>query len=213
MVVASIEKGSCRDKAFGTFNYLRKKIPSANVATLRHVSVYLARTNDIFDATKDIKINFYNEDKSCLLLLNDGSEIRFSNVNSDSIQFEIDRCVDSSDGLVWMSITAEQLSVKSDDSIPDVQVIGEIIWNDWNYIVSNRCFKIGGTSVETFKSGELIDEEKCEICGLGMSDIHLDSIDGLNYITDVMVITDHLYQVLTKLKPKEKIKILDCFTV
>ena len=166
--------------AFNVFNWLRKQLSGVNVCTLRHISAYLAKTNDELDIKKDIRLFVSMDGMMCNILLNDGTEIRFEN-NSDKL---LNFVVEKRDLDVFMNFFVSTYEL---NDLSTSRVMGYVVYNEWSYIVDLDDFENKICSIKTYYKNKLVEIGTSYFDAISDCEITLDSMDGLDYLTTIMV--------------------------
>lgn len=180
-------------KAYGIFSWLRNRLPDADISTLRHISVYLAKTNDEFDVEKDLELLIFNNGMMYRLCLKDGTEIRFSNNSNESIYLAIEK----NDEDIGMTLL---FSFDEAKDISKTIVFGSIIYEGWNYVVGLDDFERNICFIKVYKDGKLFEDGTSYFKVSIDSEISLDCIDGLGYLTDIIIRVELLYDNLRSIK-------------
>ena len=184
MGVVSLSKKA--KMAYGMFSWLRKQLPNADVCTLRHVSVYVAMTNEELDIANDLNLIVSMDETMCNLLLSDGTEIRFENSSHRTLNFVVDkRNLDSHLTLI--------VSTDESDRLDTTRLLGRVESDGWSYVVGSTDDKNKVYFIKTYYKDNFVESGTSYFIPSINEDIHLDCIDGLGYLTDVMVKLDLLY--------------------
>lgn len=197
MGVVSLSKEA--KMAYGIFFWLRKKLPNADICTLRHISVYVAMTNDELDIDNDLKLIVSMDETMCNLLLCDGTEIRFENSSHKSLNFVVDK----RNLGIGMSLL---VSTDKSDDLCTAKVVGEVVSDDWRYVIGSTDNQDKVYFIKTYYKGNLVENGTSYFKASVNEDIHLDCIDGLGYLTDVMVKLDLLYNNVINIKKNKLVK-------
>lgn len=200
MAVVTLSKEA--KNAYDIFKWLREKLPNADICTLRHIGAYVAVAYDEIDIKRDINLILSVDKMMCNLLLNDGSEIRFENNSQKILNF----IVDKRDGDIRMTLS---VCMRELNNLHTAMVYGEVISSDWSYIISldnnedRICF------IKTYYQNKLIENGTSSFKAIINKDIGLDCIDGLGYLTDIMVKMDLLYNNVRSVE-KNKLVLKKC---
>lgn len=176
------------NKTFQTFHFLRESLPEVNPCIFRHISVYIAKTFEEFDAYSDIQIilgdnNFYK------LVILDGTEITFINDERLQLNFTISKkSINSQLDIIVTTLEENDLS----SAYAHGEVSNKELFFTVDFMADNKTGLIdsyykGHHSTSYFD----ITEER---------DVNLDCIDGLGHLTTVMLRTNLLYDNLNNYK-------------
>lgn len=184
-------------KAYRIFSWLRERFPNADVCTLRHLSVYIARTNDEFDINRDIQIK--SSKGVCELLLTNGSEIRFVD-NSDDPLFFI---VENEDKDVYMTLYVAKQECYN---LSTAFAHGTVGYRDWKYEIGSEDYESGNCFIKVYYKNELIEDATSDFNAIVEHDIGLDCIDGLGHLTDIMLKVNLLYNNLRSIQNNKLVR-------
>ena len=171
---------------FDVFSWLRKQLPDVDISTLRHISVYLAMTNDQVNIDKDLKLIMSTDKTMCNLVLSDGTEIRFANSSHKLLNFVVEK----QDLDICMTLLVSMQEI-NDSSI--VMLCGDVVCGDWNYVVGIEDYENKLCFIKTYYKDKLIENGISYFKASVNGETGLDCIDGLGYLTDVMVKLRLLY--------------------
>lgn len=177
--------------AYDIFKWLRQQFSNANICTLRHISAYIARTYDAIDINRDIKIIMSLDMTMCSLLLSDGSEFRFVNDGNKEPCFVVGK----SNGQIDMMFVVTMLEK---DNLSKPSVIGKVVSGDWYYIVDSNSYDNNKNVINVYYKNEFVSDGTSYFDKFVDDNIGLDCIDGLGYLTDVMVRINLLYNNLIR---------------
>ena len=185
--------------AYGVFSWLRKQLPKADICTLRHISVYIAVTNDKLDIDNDLKLIVSTDETMCNLLLKNDTEIRFENSSKKSLKFVVDKHNED----IYMSLF---VSTFYEGDLSSAMILGRVISDDWLYVIkfNNNDDKL--CYIETYYKNKILENGISHFKLENNSDIGLDRIDGLGNLTDVMVKLDLLYNNVRNVKINKLVK-------
>lgn len=185
--------------AYNIFGYLRNNLPNANPATLRHVSVYLARCYQDFDICSDLQITFKNNlELMCKLLLSDGRIISFSNCENDPLNIVVKKTSDDID----MTLFINQVKLENSEKI---YASGIIIHDDWKYIIDSlnddeNCY------IKVYYKEKLLEDATSYFFASDENDIGLDCFDNLGYLTSIMMHVELLYNNIRSLEENKLVR-------
>lgn len=188
-------------KTYDIFLWLRKSLPNADVCTLRHVSVYIARTNDEFDINKDLQLVISDGDM-CQLFLSNGMVIRFANYDSGN---HLNFIVEISDPDVYMTMV---VSNHETYNLSTAFVYGTVCMGDFEYLIDSDetdCLS-EDYFIKVYYKGKIQEEATSYFKVSTENDIGLDCIDGLGHLTSVMTRIHLLYNNLKKIKDKSLVR-------
>ena len=184
MVVVTLSK---EEKiAYGMFSWLRKQLPNADVCTLRHISAYVAKTNNELDIDKDVKLIISMDGTMCNLLINDETEIRFENSSHRTLNFVVEK----RDSDVFMILV---VSTHKNNDLSTASVFGDVICGDWRYIIGFEDYENKICFIRTYYKNKFNESGTSYFKVSNNNNIELDSINGLSYLSEMMVKVDLLY--------------------
>ena len=185
--------------AYGIFFKLREKLPKADISTLRHISVYLALTNESLDIDNDLKLIVSTDRTMCNLLLSDGTEIRFQNSSDKALNFVIDK------RNLGVCMTLFVSTAKPDD-LSTIMICGEVLSGDWRYSIGFDDFENKICFIKIYYRNKLIETGTSYFNPSVNRNIGLDCIDGLGYLSDIMVKLDLLYNNVRHVKKNKLVR-------
>ena len=197
MGVVSLSKES--KMAYGIFLWLRKQLPNADICTLRHISVYVAMTSENLDIYNDLKLILSTDRTMVNLLLSDGTEIRFKNNFDKLLSFVVEKR--NLGVFMTMFVSADGL-----DNLYSTKIVGKVVSADWCYVISAADDEDKLYFIKTYYKNNLMKNGTSYFEASVNGDIHLDCIDGLGYLTDVMVKLDLLYNNVINAKKNNLVR-------
>lgn len=171
--------------SFGLFSWLRRQLPNADICTLRHLSVYLAMTNDELDIDRDVNLIVSMDKTMCNLLIGNRTEIRFENNSDKSLNFVVEK----RDLDVNMTLLVSISNLNNSNSI----VLGDVVSGEWRYVIGFDDYENKICFIKTYYKNKLIESGTSYFKIVNNNFIGLDSINGLSYLTDMMIKLDLLY--------------------
>lgn len=178
-------------KAYRVFSFLREKLPCADVCTLRHISVYIARTNNEFDINRDLQLKLSDDELVCVLLLANGSVIRFATISDAPLDF----IVEKAESNVCMKMI---VSKNERYNLSTAYVYGDVVSGDWEYLVGSDEYEDDNCFIRVYYKGQLATTSYFKVAT--EDDISLDCIDGLGHLTSIMTRVELLYNNLNSVK-------------
>lgn len=183
--------------AYSVFSYLREKLPNADICKLRHISVYIARTNDEFDIDRDLHLNLVGG--VCELKLSNGSEIRFGSNSDEPLTFIVEKEEED----VYMTL---YVSKHEPYNLSTAFVHGTVGFGEWKYEIGSDDYESDICFIRVYYKDNLMEEATSYFKVSTETDIGLDCIDGLGHLTSIMTRVDLLYNNLRMVKNNKLVR-------
>ena len=183
--------------SYSIFSYLREKLSDSDICKLRHISVYIARTNDEFDVDSDLQLNLFGG--VCELKLSNGSVIRFGINSYESLTF----IVENEEENVYMTL---YVSKHEPYNLSTAFVHGTVGFDEWKYEVGSDDYESDICFIKVYYKDKLMEESTSYFKASTDTDIGLDCIDGLGHLTSIMTRVDLLYNNLRRVKNNKLVR-------